>query len=175
MPIYEYCKREHITPFIDLNEKRGIKLKYKNDFTIGSDGVPVCMAGFKMHHDGVEKSKFRLKFRCPRMSRKFGCACENPCSDSKYGRTVHLAMKDNPRIFNIPARGSEEWALEYNARASAERCNKRLKKDYKLEDGNHRSSQMWYCRLLCIMMCQHLDAWGLPDRSELKNRLMQAA
>ena len=41
MPIYEYCKRKNIIPFIDLNEKRGIKVKYKNDFTIGNDGVPV--------------------------------------------------------------------------------------------------------------------------------------
>ena len=42
MPIYEYCKRENIVPFIDLNKKRGIKVKYKNDFTIGKDGVPFC-------------------------------------------------------------------------------------------------------------------------------------
>lgn len=41
MPVYKYCKRSGITPFIDLNEKRGIKLNYKNDFTIGKDGVPV--------------------------------------------------------------------------------------------------------------------------------------
>jgi len=36
MPVYKYCKRNGITPFIDLNEKRGIKVKYKNDFTIGT-------------------------------------------------------------------------------------------------------------------------------------------
>ena len=40
MPIYKYCKQKNIIPFIDLNEKRGIKVKYKNDFTIGKDGVP---------------------------------------------------------------------------------------------------------------------------------------
>lgn len=34
MPIYQFCKRKGITPFIDLNEKRGIKVKYKDDFTI---------------------------------------------------------------------------------------------------------------------------------------------
>ena len=60
---------------------------------------------------------------------------------------------------NNPPRGSEEWKLEYNARTSAERCNKREKLDYKLEDGRYRSSMMWYCRLFAIMMCQHLDAW----------------
>lgn len=34
MPYYEYCKRENITHFIDLNGKGGVKLAYKNDFTI---------------------------------------------------------------------------------------------------------------------------------------------
>ncbi len=34
MPIYEYCRRQGIAPFIDLNAKRGLKLKYKDDFTI---------------------------------------------------------------------------------------------------------------------------------------------
>ena len=47
MPYYQYCKRNGIIPFIDLNEKRGIKEKYKDDFTIGKDGIPVCKAGRK--------------------------------------------------------------------------------------------------------------------------------
>lgn len=99
MPYYIYCHKNHIQPFIDLNVKRGIKVKYKNDFTIAEDGVPVCKAGRKMHHDGSEPSKGRLKFRCPLANRKYGCSCTHPCSDSKYGRTVHLAMKDNPKDF----------------------------------------------------------------------------
>ena len=52
MPYYEYFRREGIIPFIDLNEKGGVKLPYKNDFTIGKDGVPVCRAGRRMNHDG---------------------------------------------------------------------------------------------------------------------------
>ena len=103
------------------------------------------------------------------------CTCENPCSDAKYGRTVHLVLKDNPRLFNNPPRGSKEWKLEYNARTSAERCNKREKIDYKLEDGRYRSSMMWYCRLFSIMMCQHLDAWTLPKTSQLKDLFEQVA
>ena len=71
--------------------------------------------------------------------------------------------------------GSEEWKLEYNARTSAERCNKREKIDYKLEDGRYRSSMMWYCRLFAIMMCQHLDAWTLPKTSRLKDFFEQTA
>ncbi|SFC31278.1 transposase [Butyrivibrio sp. YAB3001] len=175
MPYYEYCKKEHITPFIDLNEKRGIKVQYKNDFTIGKDGVPVCKAGRKMNHDGVESSKYRIKFRCPLASRKFGCSCSEPCSNSKYGRTVHLAMKDNPRLINIPPRDSDEWKNEYNARTSVERSNKREKIDFKLESGRHRSTKMWYCRLYHILMLQHLDAWDLPYESALRKLVCNVA
>lgn len=175
MPYYTYCKDHGIQPFIDLNEKRGIEVKYKNDFTIEKDGVPICKAGLKMHHDGCEMRTRRLKFRCPLASRRNGCSCENPCSDSKYGRTVHLAMKDNPRLINIPPRDSEDWKKEYNARTSVERSNKREKVDFKLEDGRHRSTKMWYCRLYHILMLQHLDAWDLPYESTLKKLILQAA
>ena len=163
-PLYDYCKRKGITPFIDINPGNTGNLKYKDDFTIGEDGVPVCRMGLRMHHDGVEKAKHREKYRCPLANRKKGCFCEDPCSDSKYGRTVHVQQKDNPRLFNIPPRDSNEWKLEYNKRTSVERSNKREKIDYKLESGRHRSTKMWYCRLYAIMMLQHLDAWRMPTR-----------
>jgi len=175
MPIYEYCKQESIVPFIDLNEKRGVKVRYKNDFTIGKDGIPVCKEGHRMNHDGCEPSKHRLKFRCPLADRKSGCSCEHPCSDSKYGRTVHLAMKDNPRLINMPPRDSDEWKKEFNARTSVERSNKREKIDFKLEDGRHRSTKMWYCRLYHILILQHLDAWDLPNESSLRKLIQQTA
>ena len=72
MPYYQYCKHNGIIPFIDLNEKRRIKEKYKDDFTIGKDSIPVCKTGS----------------RCPLVSRKYGCSCDSSCSGSKYGRTV---------------------------------------------------------------------------------------
>lgn len=176
MPIYDYCRKERIVPFIDLNVKRGVQLKYKDDFTIGNDGVPVCSAGLRMRHDGVERSKHRSKFRCPLMNRKDGCcSCENPCSSSKFGRTVHLAMKDNPRLINIPPRDSAEWKAEYAARTSSERCNKRMKNDFNLESGHHRCTKMWYCRLYCTMMLQHLMAWELPYDSSFRSALRIAA
>lgn len=88
---------------------------------------------------------------------------------------VHLAMKDNPRLINIPSRDSEEWKLEFNARTSAERSNKREKIDFKLEDGRHRLTKMWYCRLYHSMMLQHLDAWDLPYESALRKLILQTA
>ena len=52
-----------------------------------------------------------MKFKCPKISHAGGyisCTCENPCSNAKYGRTVHLVLKDNPRLFNTPPRSSKE-------------------------------------------------------------------
>ena len=178
MPYYTYCKRANITPFIDLNGKGGKPPVYKNDFTIGKDGVPICQAGLRMRRDGTEVAKGKTKFKCPMISHKGGCiscTCDNPCSDAKYGRTVHLVMNDNPRLFNNPPRSSKEWKLEYNARTSAERSNKREKLDFKLEDGRHRSSKMWYCRLYHILMLQHLDAWDMPFESTLRKLILQTA
>ena len=178
MPYYEYCKRENITPFIDLNGKGGRPPVYKDDFTIGDDGVPICRAGCRMRRDGIETSKGRAKFKCPKMNRVDGClvcTCDAPCSDAKYGRTVHTVMKDNLRLFNNPPRSSKEWKTEYNARTSAERSNKRQKIDFQLESGRHRSTKMWYCRLYHIMMLQHLDAWDLPYESALRKLILKTA
>ena len=125
-----------------------------------------------------EVAKGRMKFKCPKMNRKNGClscTCETPCSDAKYGRTIHLVLKDNPRLFNNPPRSSKEWKTEYNARTSVERSNKREKIDFKLESGIHRSTKMWYCRLYHILMLQHLDAWDLPNESPLRKLIQQTA
>ena len=174
-PVYEYCKKQGITPFIDLNPGHTGHFTYKDDFTIDDDGVPVCKMGLRMHKDGHEPAKHRAKYRCPLANRQRGCFCEHPCSDAKYGRTVHIYQSDNPRLFNIPPRDSKEWKKEYNGRTSVERSNKREKEDYKLEDGRHRSTKMWYCRLYGIMMLQHLDAWDTPPTEEFRDSLLSLA
>ncbi len=142
MPYYDYCKLHGITPFIDLNGKGGRPPVYKYDISLNKDGVPLCPSGHVMKLAAVEPKKGCMKYRCPKITCKGGtphCTCENPCSDAKYGRTVHLILKDNPSFFNNPPRDSKEWRLEYNARTSAERCNKREKIDYKLEGGSTTS------------------------------------
>ena len=140
--------------------------------------VPICPVGHRMRRDGIEVAKGRMKFKCPKMNRENGClscTCETPCSNAKYGRTVHLILKDNPRLFNNPPRSSKEWKTEYNERTSVERSNKREKIDFKLESGRHRSTKMWYCRLYHIQMLQHLDAWDLPNESSLRKSIQQTA
>ena len=176
MAIYQFCQKNSISAIIDLNERGGVNFKYKDTYTIGKDGVPVCRAGLKMIRDGYEKDRMRYKFRCANCYHKDGIHCDYKCSDSDYGLVVHVATKDNPRIFTVPARGSKEWKLEYNKRTSSERCNKREKIDYLLENGRHQSTKMWYCRLYCIMMLQHLDAWASAgSTTSLREIFAQAA
>ena len=173
--VYEYCRKENIAPFIDLNPGHTSHFTYKDDFTIDDDGVPICKLGLRMHKDGYEAAKHRAKYRYPKSNRKRGCLCEHPCSPAKYGRTVHIFNDDNPRLFNIPPRDSRAWEKEYDRRTSVERSNKREKEDYKLEDGRHRSTKMWYCRLYGIMMLQHLDAWEMPSAEAFQKSLGLAA
>ena len=175
MAIYQFCQRNSISAIIDLNERGGVNFKYKDTYTIEKDGVPKCQAGLKMIRDGYEKNRMRYKFRCPNVYHCDGIHCEHTCSDSPYGLVVHVPTKENPRLFTVPARDSKEWKLEYNKRTSSERCNKREKIDYLLENGRHQSTKMWYCRLYCIMMCQHLDAWASAGATtSLKELFAQA-
>ncbi len=112
MAYYEYCRDNIMTPFIDLSGKGGRPSIYKDDFTINNDGGPVCREGHTMRRNSTESIKGRPKFKCPKISftgRNPHCTCENPCSDAKYSRPVHLVMADNPRLFNDPPRSSEKW------------------------------------------------------------------
>ncbi len=176
MAIYQFCQKNSITAVIDLNERGGVNFKYKDIYSVGKDGIPMCQAGLKMIRDGYEKKRMRYKFRCPNVYHCDGIRCDYTCSDSPYGLVVHVPTKENPRIFTVPARDSKEWKIEYNKRTSSERCNKREKIDYQLESGRHHSTKMWYCRLYCIMMCQHLDAWGSAGfTTSMKEYFAQAA
>ena len=164
MPLYHFFLDEGIQAFVDLN-KRSTLTDWHN-IKLDENGRPRCPAGLPMHSDGCEKSRLRMKFRCPKLQhckgqggKKVICNCDQKCTDSDYGPVVHLPMRENPRMFCQPTRGSKGWVKEYKRRTSAERDNKRIKIDYKLEDGHHRSSKLWYCRLYVILMLEHLVAW----------------
>ncbi len=111
-----------------------------------------------MKSNGYDISQNRQKWRCP-LACGVKNTCKTPCSTAKYGRTFHTFSKDNLRLFSKTPRSSVVWKLNYKRRTSIERSNKREKIDYRLESGRHRSTKMWYIRVYCIMMCQHIDAW----------------
>lgn len=154
--IYEMLEHYDVSAMIDLNPRRSKKFIY-NEMDINLDGVPICPIGRKMLDWGKDKKRYRRKWRCPAAVGKW--ECPNPCSDSAYGRTFYTSTKDNPRLFPRVKRDSKEWHKRYALRTGVERCIKRQKIDYHLEDSKGRSSRHWGIRTYCIGMCQHADAW----------------
>ena len=155
-PIYEMLEHYDVSAIIDLNPRRTKQFKY-NQMGIDLDGSPICPIGRKMIDWGVDKKRYRRKWRCPAVVGKW--KCPTPCSESKYGRTFYTSTKNNPRLFPRIKRESKEWYNRYALRTGVERCIKRQKIDYCLEDSRGRSSRHWYIRSYCISMCQHADAW----------------
>ena len=91
-----------------------------------------------------------------------------PAADWAY---ACIAMDMSPRKTAV---NTDVQKQTVRRAVSVERSNKREKQDYKLEDGRHRSTKMWYCRLYGIMMLQHLDAWEMPSVEDLRNAIQAA-
>jgi len=165
--IYELLEHQGVEAFIDLNPRTKANFSSESDIKISPKGIPICPIDKEMKHNGYDKSQNRQKWRCP-LSTCGKNTCKKPCSTAKYGRTFHTFSKDNLRLFPKTTRSSDKWKFVYKRRTSVERSNKREKVDYKLEAGRHRSTKMWYIRLYCIMMCQHIDAWYSVKKDTLK-------
>jgi hypothetical protein len=157
--IYVLLEHQGMEPFIDLNVRSKKNTPAKDGIQISPTGIPICPKGSTMKPNGMDKKRYRRKWRC-------SPACG--CSDAKYGLTFHTKTSDDPRLFPKTPRDSEAWKLVYNRRTSSERSNKREKIDYKLESGRHRSTMMWYMRIYAIMICQHMDAWYVHQEQALQ-------
>ncbi len=96
------------------------------------DGTPVCSAGFRMIYWGCDNG-FN-KFRCPHVLGKADCPFgSNWCSDSNYGLVVKTSVKDDPRLFCNPHRGTKNWQKLCDDRTGAERYFSRSKEHLGLE------------------------------------------
>lgn len=62
-PVYEYCRLEDITPFIDLNPGHTGHFTYEDDFTINDNGIPVYKLSLCIHKDEYEAAKHRGEIR----------------------------------------------------------------------------------------------------------------
>ena len=92
------------------------------------NGSPLCPADKTpmtfLGKSGGKKRSLRFKWVCHK-SIPFGstrvCVCENPCTDSKYGKCVYTYPNKNLRLYPGIARGSEEWDRLYKKRVFVER------------------------------------------------------
>lgn len=84
-------------------------------------GYPLCpnYPNQVMKYGGTTNEKERsnrIKWRCPKVHMVNGqwlCDCENPCSDTKHGRTTYT--NDSAILRNYPGieRGTMEWDIQY--------------------------------------------------------------
>ena len=98
------------------------------------DGTPICSAGYRMVYWGSYNGE--NKFRCPHILGKCDCPFGSAwCSESNYGMVVKTKIKDDPRLFCTPHRGTAKWQKLYNLRTYSERCFSRFKENLGLETG----------------------------------------
>jgi transposase len=90
--------------------------------------TPICSMGYTMVYWGSDKKSEELKFRCPHVCGKVDCPMGSHwCSSSNYGYVVKKQVKEDPRSFCIPHRGTKNWVELYNERTSVERFFSRIK------------------------------------------------
>jgi len=86
---------------------------------------------------GYQKSRNRLKWRCPPAagSRKVKdqVKCDKPCSPSVYGRTVYTKPRGDLRLSTKTPRNSKAWKDVFKRRTSSERSLDCMKVGYKLK------------------------------------------
>lgn len=124
-PTYNLCKEWNITPFIDLNTKRGIPKTMPDDIKTDTDGTPLCQAGYRMvYWGGFCSGRSRIKWRCPlACGKEDSCTCKSDCSSSTYGRCIYTKPDWNIRLYPPVPRGTEKYKKTYNNRTGSERVN----------------------------------------------------
>ncbi len=157
-PTYELCQQWNMRPFIPLNDKSAIALKNlpKGVDAFNHKGEPICPGGIPYAYWGSSYGKGH-KYRCWFAAHKKESPCH--CSNSSYGRTVHIKPDDDLRLFPAVSRQSETFREKLKQRSGAERTNKRLFNDYDIEEGGSRSTKHRFFRSIIAGINIHLDAW----------------
>ena len=111
---------------IPLNQRNSKKSSQNLD----ENGVPVCPeTNEKFTFLGECKGKnrsLRFKWVCSKSIRVKGssnriCVCDNPCTDSEYGKCTYTYPHKNFRLYPGIPRGTEHWNNLYKHRVYVER------------------------------------------------------
>lgn len=158
-PTYELCHKWGINPFIDLNSKNKGNSKYPSSLFISEKGVPTCIGGHEMIYNGFEKSRSRIKWRCPLACKKVeSCSYTEQCSPSKYGRVIYTKPDWDIRLFTKIPRGSKQWKEIYKIRTCSERINNRILNNYKIHDLRIHGKKRYSFMTMIASINIHLDA-----------------
>ena len=156
---YELCSKWNINSFIDLNSKNKGNSKYPTTLSINEKGVRACIGNHQIIYNGFEKSRSRLKWRCPFACGKIKeCSCVDKCSPSKYGRVIYTKPSWDLRLFTKIPRGSKQWKGIYKSRTCSERVNNRILNDYKIHSLKIHGKKHYSFMIMIASINIHLDA-----------------
>jgi len=86
----------------------------------------------------------RYKWICPktnRINQTWVCFCENPCTNSKFGRVTHTYPSKNLRLYPGAIRGTNEWNSIYKIRAVVEKTINHIKSNMAISGRKTRNAK----------------------------------
>jgi len=156
---YNVLNHWGINAVIALNPTNDGNNKYPPALEIDDNGIPICPGGNKMVYNGFCKNRCRIKWRCPRaLNKAEPCDACNSCSPSSYGRVIYTKPSWDLRLFTMIPRGSDLWKSKMKERTAAERVNKQIMQDYRMENITVRSKKRIFFYITAAAMNIHLDA-----------------
>lgn len=151
--------------------------------SVNESGVPLCPKDntpmiFAGACGGKNRSK-RFKFVCPKSKAVYTelgqtrrCFCDEPCTDSPYGRCVYIYPDANKRLYPGILRDSDEWNHLYNKRVAVERSIGTFKSVLGLQNRKTYNSATTktdlllagITQLLCVLLAHILHDYSLARR-----------
>lgn len=166
MPVYQYCQEWSIDTVIPLSGPAPASHPSRAEVSLSPAGVPMCAAGVEMARWGTSGADRRLNFICPLRAKKIAQCPIAPesqldwhCTGQKYGPTVTVASKTDPRLFPSIPRGSTRYKRLYSQRSGTERSNNVKKHGQGVLGCRHRRAHLWQIRLVGVAVLQHARAW----------------
>jgi hypothetical protein len=129
----------------------------------------------QMAYAGLERQRGTLKYRCPAAHYGIECAGRDSCP---IGKTVRIAMAQEPRVFTPLPRNSCKWRRLYAGRTAIERVNSRLDNVFGFQ--NHTIRGMTKMRTRCtialaVMLAMALGRIRAKQAEAMRSLLKPAA
>ena len=157
---YRYLFKDcSLKPVISLNPRNSKELDEKYN----ENGIPVCSKDNTLNFkfDGYCDKRKRLKWVCPLNKRENNyrfTTCQDPCTDSSYGRVIYTYPEDNYRVHTPIPRGSRLWNKIYNKRIVSEHAISRLKVPLNMGRLNVRDYHSVFAELALAAIAQNVVA-----------------
>jgi len=128
----------------------------------------------EMAYAGLERERGTLKYRCPAAHYGIECVGRDRCP---IGKTVRIAMAQEPRVFTPLPRNSYKWRRLYAGRTAIERVNSRLDNVFGFE--THTIRGMTKMRTRCTLALVVMLAMALgrirANQAEAMRSLLKPA